>query len=360
MRSRNGTGRAARRGQLKAEKLLAPRSQLGQLRYVPRTLRLVWAAASGWTLASTLLLVIQGFLPIFTVYLTRSVINALVAVIDSQGDSATLQSALLPMLLMGGVLLTSQILTSLQAYVGTLLAERTQDYMNDLIHDKAITLDLQYYESPVYFDQMQRASTDAIDRPLSLLINLNSLLQNSITLVAMGGVLFTFVWWMPLLLLAGTAPTLWVALRTTVAFHRWRLTNTMNQRRLHYYHNNLVTERPAAEIRIFGLGEHFKRAYNQLPRKAAGRAAFSGEGADGGADRRWPGWSPHSGFGAGLDGLERLGRSFQFGRPSDVLAGDESGPAVDAQFVGRRGGYLSQPALSGRLVRFSRFAAHPR
>ncbi len=164
--------------------------------------------------------------------------------------SATLQSALLPMLLMGGVLLTSQILTSLQAYVGTLLAERTQDYMNDLIHDKAITLDLQYYESPVYFDQMQRASTDAIDRPLSLLINLNSLLQNSITLVAMGGVLFTFVWWMPLLLLAGTAPALWVALRTTVAFHRWRLTNTMNQRRLHYYHNNLVTERPAAEIRI--------------------------------------------------------------------------------------------------------------
>lgn len=232
MPSRNGAGRNVRRRQHKAEKLLAPRSQLEQLRYVPRALRLVWAAASGWTLASTLLLVIQGFLPVFTVYLTRAVINSLVTVIDSKGEEAALQSALLPMLLMGGVLLASQILNHLQAYVGMLLAERTQDYMNDLIHDKAITLDLSYYESPVYFDQMQRASSDAVDRPLSLLVNLNSLLQNTITLVAMGGVLFTFAWWMPLLLLAGTAPALWVALRTTVAFHRWRLTNTMNQRRL--------------------------------------------------------------------------------------------------------------------------------
>lgn len=267
MSSRNGRRSNIRRKQHKAEQMLAPRSQLEQLRYVPRTLRLVWAAASGWTLASTLLLVIQGFLPVFTVYLTRSVINALVAVIDSQGDRAILQSALLPMLLMGGVLLTSQILNSLQAYVGTLLAERTQDYMNDLIHDKAITLDLQYYESPVYYDQMQRAVTDAIDRPLNLLMNLNNLLQNAITLVAMGGVLFTFAWWMPLLLLAGTAPALWVALRTTVAFHRWRLSNTMNQRRLSYYHNNLVAERPAAEIRIFGLGDYFKSAYNHLRAK---------------------------------------------------------------------------------------------
>ncbi len=38
----------------------------------------------------------------------------------------------------------------------------------------------------------------------------------------------------------------------------------MNQRCFNYYHNNLVTERPAAEIRIFGLGEHFKHAYSQL------------------------------------------------------------------------------------------------
>ena len=262
MYSRNGMGRRRRRNN--AAESLEPVSRLGQLQYVPRTLKLVWAAASGWTLTSTLLLVIQGFLPVFTVFLTRSVVNSLVTVIDSKGDAATFQPTLIAIALMGAVLLTGQVLGSLQTYLNTLLSERTQDYMNDLIHDKAMTLDLQYYESPVYYDQLQRASIDAIDRPLGLLMSLNSLLQNTITLVAMGGVLLTFAWWMPVVLLVGTVPALWVAVRTTLAFHRWRKLNTINQRRLNYFHHTLVTERSAAEIRIFGLGEHFKQAYSQL------------------------------------------------------------------------------------------------
>lgn len=247
--------------------LLVPRQQLMEMRYVPRALRLVWAAASGWTLASTLLLVIQGVLPVFTVFLTREVVNSLIAVINSSGDPSLLRSALISSALMGAVLLTGEVLGSLQTYVRTLLAERTQDFMNDLIHTKAISLDLQFYESPVYYDQMQRASVDAIDRPLGLLDSLNSLLQNSITLVAMGGVLLTFAWWVPLVLLVGTMPALWVALRATLAYHRWRLRNTLNQRRLNYHHRILSSDQSAAELRLFNLGDHFKEAYSRLRRQ---------------------------------------------------------------------------------------------
>lgn len=260
-------GRSRSRRQAPIEQALAPRSQLAQLRHVPRALRLVWAAASGWTLASTALLLVQGLLPVFTVYLTRELVNSLVAVIESGGDPATLQPALLAMVLMGSVLLTGELLGSVQGYVRVLLAERTQDPMNALIHDKAASLDLQFYESPAYYDQLQRASIDAIDRPLGLLESLNSLLQNSITLAAMAGVLLTFAWWMPLVLLAGTLPALWVALRTTLAFHRWRLRNTMNQRRLAYFHRVLSFDQAAAELRLFDLGGHFKEAYSRLRRR---------------------------------------------------------------------------------------------
>lgn len=75
------------------------------MRYVLRALRLVWAAASGWTLASTGLLVVQGLLPVVTVFLTRDLVNALVALIDSRGDAALLRPALGVILLLGGVLL---------------------------------------------------------------------------------------------------------------------------------------------------------------------------------------------------------------------------------------------------------------
>ncbi|NCC35229.1 MAG: ABC transporter ATP-binding protein, partial [Chloroflexia bacterium] len=249
------------------KRLLSVRSQMRQVRYVPRALRLVWQAARGWTIASTVLLVIQGVLPVVTVYLTRELVNGLVEVVERGGTSEAIQAVVPVFVMMGLVLVTGELLGSVQEYVRMLLAQRTRDYMNHLIHGKALSLDLHFYESPTYYDQLQRASVDAIDRPLALLENLNGLLQNTITLVAMGGVLFIFAWWMPLVLLGGTLPALWVALRSTWIFHRWRQKNTMQQRRLVYFQRVVTLVNAAMELRIFGLGDYFKRSYDQLSRQ---------------------------------------------------------------------------------------------
>lgn len=251
----------------RAHQLASPRDQLAQLRHVPRALRLVWAAAPGWTAASLALVAVQGVLPVLTVYLTRAVVNTLVAVIGSQGSSADLGAAMAVIGAMGLVLLAGEVLGSAASYVRIALAEQMQDHMNGLVHHQAVTLDLSFYESSTYYDQLQRASIDAIDRPLGLLESLTSLLQNAITLAAMAGVLLTFAWWLPLVLLLGTLPALWVALRTTWQFHRWRLRNTINQRRLAYYNRGLISDQLAAEIRLFNLGEHFSQAYRCLRKR---------------------------------------------------------------------------------------------
>jgi ATP-binding cassette subfamily B protein len=247
--------------------LLSPRTQLNQLRYLPQALGLVWKAAPQWTIATLILLVIQGLLPVFTVFLTRELVDNLVAVVQSNGDAALLRPAITTALLMGLVLVTGEAMSSVSGYVRTALAEQVQDRMSALIHKQSIALDLQFYESPSYYDQLHRASIDALDRPLALLENLGALLQNTITLLAMAGVLITFAWWMPIVLLVGTLPALWVALRTAWRFNRWRVSRTVEQRRLQYYHRVLATDYAAAELRLFQLGEHFSRAYSDLRRK---------------------------------------------------------------------------------------------
>ncbi len=247
-----------------AQQRMSARGRLAQVRLVPRALKLVWDAAPGWTLASFAILVIQGVLPVVTVYLTRNVVNALVAIVQSSGDPSVLMPAVTTVGLMGLVMLTNGVLGSVNGYIRAALSERVRDMMHGLIHTKALALDMQFFESPTYYDQLQRASIDAIDRPIGLLDSISKLLQNSITLVAMAGVLLTFAWWLPLVLLLGTLPALWVAMRATVAFHRWRLRNTMNERRLLYYNRTLIHDDAAAEIRIFGLGSHFTAAYATL------------------------------------------------------------------------------------------------
>lgn len=243
------------------------RARLAQVRLVPRALKLVWDAAPAWTLVSLVILVVQGLLPVATVYLTRNVVNALVAVVESGGDPAVWMPAVTTVALMGLVMLANGVLGSINAYVRAALGEQVRDQMHGMIHAKALSLDLQFFESPTYYDQLQRASIDAIDRPIGLLDSISRLLQNTITLVAMAGVLLSFAWWLPIVLLLGTLPALWVALHSTVAFHRWRMRNTLHERRLAYYNRTLIHDDAAPEIRLFDLGAHFTDAYTMLRRR---------------------------------------------------------------------------------------------
>ncbi|GIK72615.1 MAG: multidrug ABC transporter permease [Chloroflexota bacterium] len=240
------------------------RERLAQVRYIPRTLKLVWDAAPLWTAISLLILVVQGLLPVATVYLTRNVVNALVDVIESQGDPAVWAPAVTTIVLMGLVMLTNGVLGSVNSYIRAALSEQVRDQLHGLIHAKALSLDLQFFESPTYYDQLQRASIDAIDRPIGLLDSVSKLLQNTITLAAMAGVLLTFAWWLPLVLLVGTLPALWVTVKATVDFHRWRRRNTLNERRLAYYNRILINDEAAPEVRLFNLGDHFAGAYTTL------------------------------------------------------------------------------------------------
>jgi ATP-binding cassette, subfamily B, bacterial len=241
--------------------------KVDQIKYVPRALKLIWEAASGWSLSSSILLIFQGVLPAISIFLTREMVNSLVLVIDNSGNQELLFAALPIVGMLGVTIFLREIIGDAQAYVNAQLANRTQDYMFNLIYEKTTSLDMQFYESPLYYDQLQRASTDAVGRPLNLLKNINGLLQGTITLITILGVLFTFSWWIPPLLALGTIPSLKVSIKTSRIRQKWRLKNTVEQRRLGYFKQTLTTAHAAPELRIFGLGKHFKHSHKKLRRK---------------------------------------------------------------------------------------------
>ena len=251
----------------KLKRKISPKDQLYQIKYVPQALSLVWQAAQGWTLLTTILLVVRGVLPAITVYLTKAMVNAMVSVVDSHGDWDTLLTAVPIIAFMAITILIRELVGDIQSYVNAVLGDRTQDFMYNLIHDKTITLDMQFYESTSYFDKLQRAAAEAVSRPLSLLQSINSLLESTITLLAMIGVLFTLSWWIPLLLLIGTLPALAIALRTTRIKQKWRLETTVERRRLNYYKQMLSDDKAVPELRVFNIGEHFKNSYSDLRQK---------------------------------------------------------------------------------------------
>lgn len=243
------------------------RSFLDQSAYLPQTLRLVWAAAGGWTLTWTVFLVVQGVLPALQVYLVKPFVDSLVVVIDNGGTWATLRPTLLLALLIAGITVLTQVLQSALNFVRTTQAELIRDYLSGLIHAKSVALDLAYFESAKYHDLMERARSDLGTRPLALLESSGAILQNSITLLAIAGLLMPYGWWLPLVLLVSTLPAFYVLLRFNRRYHRWWEQTTSDRRRTQYIDMLLTHSAVASEMRLFGMGAHFQTAFQSLRKR---------------------------------------------------------------------------------------------
>ncbi len=243
------------------------RNTLAQLSYLPQTLRLVWVAARRWTLAWALLLLIQGLLPVVTVYLTRLLVDSLVAAIGAGGSWESVRPVLVLAALMAGGLLLTELLQHAIDWIRATQAELIQDHISALVHEKSIAVDLAFYESPEYYDRLARARGEASSRPLALLESAGSLVQNSITILAMAAVLLPYGAWLPVVLLLSTLPALYVVLRFTWRSHQWWERTTADRRWTQYYDLMLTYGDVAAELRLFSLGTHFQLAYQGLRRR---------------------------------------------------------------------------------------------
>ncbi len=235
-----------------------------QLRYLPRAAALVWRASPGWTLTWLVLLVIDGLLPVAVVLLTREAVDAVVAAVRDDGSLESVRAAALPAALLGGAMLASELVRALTAWIRSRQAEVMQDHVADLIHERSAAVDLAFYETPEYFDRLHRARNEAWYRPRRLVENAGMLVRSAITLLAMAGVLLGFSPWVPLILLASTAPALIVVLRHAARQHRWRLRNTEDERKAWYYDAELTEPHAAAEMRAFDLGGWFRRRFVEV------------------------------------------------------------------------------------------------
>jgi len=242
---------------------------LSQVPYIFKALKLIWKTAPGWTVIWILLLVIQGLLPVSLVYLTRSVVDSLVAVLNSgsPADWYTFKPVLVPLVLMVVIMIMMAIIRSGLTLIRAAQAQLVQDRITTRIQEKSVALDLSFYESAEYYDKLHRARNDASYRPVELIESMSSLFQNTITLIAMASVLIPYSIWAPIALIVSTLPVLYVVLLHRLRYYHWQRKNTNLERKAWYYDWLLTSRENASEIRIFELGNYFMSAWYNLRKR---------------------------------------------------------------------------------------------
>ena len=225
---------------------------------------MIWTATRTWTLVWGVLLLLQGLLPAANVYLTKVLVDALTAAVGAGIAWESVRTVLLPAVLMGGVLLLTQIIQEVLGWVRTGQAEYMQDYIKERIHAQAAVVDLEFFETPEYFDQMERANQEANPRIRSLLENVGSLFRNTTTLLAIAALLIPYGIWVPLALLLSTLPAFAVVVWYNRHHHTWWKDTTEKRRWVGYFDAVLTLPYYAAEVRIFTLNAVFQQAYGSL------------------------------------------------------------------------------------------------
>jgi len=240
------------------------REKIRQSLRLGRATGLVWKAAPGWTLASIILIVIQGVMPLVTLYLIKLVVDAVVEGMGSADRTAAFGHVALLIGITGAAALVTAMSRSVAGLVNEAQSVVVTDYMHRIIHSKSIEVDLGYYENPQYYDTLHRAQMEAPYRPTQIVGGLAQLGQSSLSLVAIAGLLFTFHWAVALILFAAVLPGVIVRLRYAGHLYRWQRKRTPAEREADYVHWMLTGDVHAKEIRLFNLGPMLIKRYSGL------------------------------------------------------------------------------------------------
>ncbi|MBN1562998.1 MAG: ABC transporter ATP-binding protein [Anaerolineae bacterium] len=243
------------------------KSLLIRLRRVIRfdlALRFVWQSTPRWTIATIILVILQGVLPLISLYMMKLMVDTVSDGVISGTPDDFLQRVIIVVIITGVVSILTSLVSTVAGIVNQTQALIVSDYMQAIIHSKSVAVDLAYYEIPEYFDQLQRAQREAPFRPLSILQNLTQLGSNGISLVAIVGLLTTLHPLIGVVLLIAVLPGFVVRVKYSGKRYHWLRDRTATERLTYYYNWLLTGENSAKEVRLFNLGELFKQRYAAL------------------------------------------------------------------------------------------------
>ncbi len=236
-------------------------------RFVP-ALRLVWQSSPSWTIARIVLIVLQGLLPLASIYLVKLLVDAVTGGQLTVAEPQIALRQMAPLLIgLGATALIILICNAFSELVNTAQTQKVSDYMRSILHAKSIEIDLGYYENPRYHDTLQRAQQEAAFRPNQILTRLAQVGQNGISLIAMLGLLLTLHWSITIVLLLAAIPSVIVRLRYTRELYQWERKWTPANRRSMYLSWLMTNETFAKETRLFDLGGLFSQRFDRLRRE---------------------------------------------------------------------------------------------
>ncbi|MCW3053747.1 MAG: transporter ATP-binding protein, partial [Chthonomonadales bacterium] len=236
---------------------------------LPRACGLVWSAHRGFTITLALMAVVGGALPTATAWITKLLIDGVVAAASVGGHGVDLHApevhrVMVLVAVQLGLLLGSALLQVAQSIVQQGLQDLTGIRVQLIIMEHANRLDLAFFENPTFYDKLQQAQSEASYRPIGMVNQLLSLMRSLITFLSMIALIARLGPGVAAMALVAPIPSFIAGTR-----YGWRgfmqaRRQSPDRRRMGYFLDLLTRDTYNKEIKLFGLGRHFLKRWKEI------------------------------------------------------------------------------------------------
>jgi ATP-binding cassette subfamily B protein len=247
---------------------MANRPSLGQVLRravnLDRAVRLVWQSAPRWMLINTVLVVVQGILPLAALFLMKRLVDTVTVGMTTPGKAVAFRSVLFWLVLAAVVALLTAFSRSLGELASEAQSLQVTDAVSDLLHAQSVAVDLEYYENSNYHNTLHRAQQEAPYRPTHIVTSLIQVGQSGLSLVGIIVLLVSFDPWIGVVLLVAALPSAIARFAYSRKLYKLAEEQTETERRAWYYHWMITDSTHAKEVRLFDLGPLFQSRFRDL------------------------------------------------------------------------------------------------
>lgn len=232
---------------------------------IPRAFQLVWQSHRMGTVGMAIVTLLAAILPASQAWVGKLIVDSVVnAITAGLSMEAGLRLTLPYLLLEFGLITLASILAQGRTLLEHILHARMSHVINTRIMQKALTLELHYFENAEFYDQLQNARREADYRALGTVNTSFIMVQSLITLLSFAVILLTFNPWIALLLFGASIPSFVAQTHYSNLYFRLLTWRAPEFRRMRYLEMLLTTDTSAKEVKLFGLGEPLLERYEKL------------------------------------------------------------------------------------------------
>lgn len=227
---------------------------------------LLKTAAPGLSIAATATTILEIVVSLGSLYLLKLAVDLASREI-SRGNAADTGSMFLLFALSGAAMTVAFAVQSVASLLRLHQGLKVGEYVTDRLHERATQVDLNLYESPRYYDQLERARQGGAQRPAQIASNSIMVIKAAVTLVAVLALISTIDWRLIPVLLAPVSVALAIRLYYTRRLFEWRTSRAQLERRSGYLDWMLTSSAHAKEMRLNRLGPFQREHYQNLREK---------------------------------------------------------------------------------------------